>query len=79
VQIPCGKQLTDREESLKKGPQTGPRLVPAQAAAAGTIGVTAQNGEVGNLGLTAAQDADLVNLLKFATDGFATPNPIDTP
>jgi hypothetical protein len=41
--------------------------------------VRAQNGEVGNLGLTASQDADLVNLLKFFTDGFATPNPVDTP
>jgi cytochrome c peroxidase len=49
---------------------------PAQAAAAGTTGVTAQNGQVGNLGLTASQEADLVNFLKILTDGYTAPNPI---
>ncbi len=48
---------------------------PAQAAAAGTTGVTAQNGQVGNLGLTASQEADLVNFLKILSDGFTKPNP----
>ena len=48
---------------------------PAQAAAAGTTGVTAMNGQVGNLGLTASQEADLVNFLKILSDGYTAPNP----
>ncbi len=48
---------------------------PAQAAAAGTTGVTAENGQVGNLGLTASQEADLVNFLKILSDGYTKPNP----
>ena len=48
---------------------------PAQAAAAGTTGVTAENGQVGNLGLTASQEADLVNFLKILSDGYTAPNP----
>ena len=48
---------------------------PAQAVAAGTTGVTAQNGQVGNLGLTASQEADLVNFLKILSDGYTAPNP----
>jgi cytochrome c peroxidase len=51
-------------------------FTPAQAAAAGTTGVTAQNGQVGNLGLTASQEADLVNFLKILSDGFTAPNPV---
>jgi cytochrome c peroxidase len=51
-------------------------LTPAQAAAAGTAGVTAQNGQVGNLGLSASQEADLVNFLKILSDGFTAPNPV---
>jgi cytochrome c peroxidase len=51
-------------------------LTPAQAAAAGTTGVTAQNGQVGNLGLTPSQEADLVNFLKILSDGFTAPNPV---
>jgi cytochrome c peroxidase len=49
---------------------------PAQAAAAGTTGVTAENGQVGNLGLTASQEADLVNFLKILSDGYTAPNPV---
>jgi hypothetical protein len=45
----------------------------AQAAARGTTGVTAGNGQVGNLGLTASQEADLVNLLKILTTGSPSP------
>jgi len=37
--------------------------------------VTAENGQVGNLGLTASQEADLVNFLKILSDGYAAPNP----
>ena len=48
---------------------------PAQAAAAGTTGVTATNGQVGNLGLTASQEADLVNFLKILSDGYTSPTP----
>jgi cytochrome c peroxidase len=51
-------------------------LTPAQAAAAGTTGVAAQNGQVGNLGLTPSQEADLVNFLKILSDGFTAPNPV---
>ena len=51
-------------------------LTPAQAAAMGTTGVTAENGQVGNLGLTADQEADLVNFLKILSDGFTKPNPV---
>jgi hypothetical protein len=46
----------------------------AQSAAAGTAGVTASNGQVGNLGLTASQEADLVNFLKILSDGYTKPN-----
>ena len=49
---------------------------PAKAAAAGTTGVTAENGQVGNLGLTASQEADLVNFLKILSDGYSKPNRI---
>jgi cytochrome c peroxidase len=52
-------------------------LTPAQAAAQGVAGVTATNGQVGNLGLTASQEADLVNFLKILTDGYTAPNPVD--
>jgi hypothetical protein len=51
-------------------------LTPAQAAARGTTGVTAQNGQVANLGLTASQEADLVIFLKILTYGFTAPNPV---
>jgi cytochrome c peroxidase len=51
-------------------------LTPAQAIAQGTTGVTAQNGQVGNLGLSASQEADLVNFLMILTDGFTAPNPV---
>ena len=51
----------------------------AQAASRGTTGVTAQNGPVGNLGLTASQEGDLVYFLKILTDGFTAPNPVNTP
>ena len=52
---------------------------PAQAAAAGTTGVTAENGQVGNLGLTASQEADLVNFLKILSDFYTAPNPVANP
>jgi hypothetical protein len=48
---------------------------PAQSAAAGTTGVAASNGQMGNLGLTASQEADLVNFLMILTDGYTAPNP----
>jgi cytochrome c peroxidase len=51
-------------------------LTPAQAAAQGVAGVTATNGQVGNLGLTASQEADLVNFLMILSDGFTAPNPV---
>jgi cytochrome c peroxidase len=51
-------------------------LTPAQAAAQGsTKNTTATNGQVGNLGLTASQEADLVNFLKILSDGYTAPNP----
>jgi hypothetical protein len=34
---------------------------------------------VGNLGLTASEQADLVNFLKILTDGFTKPNPVNSP
>jgi cytochrome c peroxidase len=46
-------------------------FTPAQATAA-----TASNGQVGNLQLTAQQEADLVNFLKTLTDGYTSPNPV---
>jgi cytochrome c peroxidase len=49
---------------------------PAQAMAAGTTGVTAYNGQVGNLGLTASQEADLVAFLDALSDGYTQPNPV---
>ena len=48
---------------------------PAQSAAAGTTGVAASNGQVGNLQLTDSQATDLVNFLKILTDGYTAPNP----
>ena len=41
----------------------------------GVAGVTATNGQVGNLGLTPSQEADLVNFLKILSDGYTAPNP----
>ena len=41
--------------------------------------MTTQNGQVGNLGLTASQETDLVNFLKILTDGFTAPNPVNAP
>jgi cytochrome c peroxidase len=52
---------------------------PAQAAANGTAGVVAGNGQVGNLQLTASQEADVVNFLKILSNGFTKPNPVNTP
>jgi cytochrome c peroxidase len=37
---------------------------------------TESNGQVGNLGLTPAEEADIVNFLKILTDGFTKPNPV---
>jgi hypothetical protein len=54
-------------------------LTPAQAAAMGVAGVTATNGQVGNLQLTATQEADLVNFLKILTDGFGPITPVSFP
>jgi cytochrome c peroxidase len=51
-------------------------FTPAQAAAAGTTGVTAMNGQVGNLGLTDQQENDLVAFLEALSDGFTAPNPL---
>jgi hypothetical protein len=34
---------------------------------------------MGNLGLTASQEADLVNFLKILTDGFTKPNAVNSP
>jgi hypothetical protein len=49
-------------------------VLPSQATAA-----TASNGQVGNLGLTTSEEADLVNFLKILTDGFTAPNPVNSP
>jgi cytochrome c peroxidase len=46
-------------------------VTPANATAD-----TASNGQVGNLGLSSAQEDDVVNFLKALTDGFTKPNPI---
>jgi cytochrome c peroxidase len=51
-------------------------LTPAQAAGMGVSGVTATNGQVGNLQLTPWQETDLVNFLKILTDGYTKPNPV---
>ena len=56
--------------------QNAAGYTPAQAAAAGTTGVTATNGQVGHLGLTASEEADLVNFLKILSDGYTKPNPV---
>ena len=54
--------------------QNAAGLTPAQAAAGS--GTVATNGQVGNLQLTASQEADVVNFLKILTDGFTAPNPV---
>ena len=54
-------------------------LTPAQAAAQGVSGVVATNGQVGNLQLTASQEADLVNFLKILTDGYGPITPVSFP
>ncbi len=54
-------------------------LTPAQAAAQGVSGVVATNGQVGNLGLTASQEADLVNFLTILTDGYGPITPVNFP
>jgi hypothetical protein len=51
-------------------------LTPAQAAARrSTKSTTATNGQVGNLQLTASEEADLVNFLKILSDGYTAPAP----
>jgi cytochrome c peroxidase len=51
-------------------------LTPAQAAAQPpSMNTTETNGQVGNLALTASEEADLVNFLKILTDGYTAPNP----
>jgi hypothetical protein len=42
----------------------------------GVSGVTATNGQVGNLGLTPQQEADVVAFLATLSDGFTPPNPV---
>lgn len=37
------------------------------------------NGQVGNLQLSASEEADLVNFLKALTDGYTRPNPVNVP
>jgi len=37
---------------------------------------TPGQGQVGNLGLSASQEADLVNFLKILSDGYTAPNPV---
>ena len=54
-------------------------LTPAQAAAMGVSGTVATNGQVGNLGLTAAQEADLVSFLQILTDGYGPITPVSFP
>ena len=39
----------------------------------------AQDGQVGNLGLTASQEADVVNFLKILSDFYTKPNPVKNP
>jgi len=39
-------------------------------------GDVASNGQVGNLGLTPSEEADVVNFLRTLTDGFTRPNPV---
>jgi hypothetical protein len=48
--------------NLISGPQPG--VIPGRYA------------QVGNLGLTASKEADLVNFLKILSDGFTKPNPV---
>jgi cytochrome c peroxidase len=43
---------------------------------AGLQSNTPGTAQVGNLGLSATQEADLVNFLKILGDGFTTPNPV---
>ena len=45
----------------------------------GVSGTTATNGQVGNLQLTASQEADLVNFLKILTDGYDPAHPRQLP
>jgi cytochrome c peroxidase len=52
-------------------------LSPDDAADQGVSGLTATNGQVGNLGLSDSQETDLVNFLKILTDGFTRPNPVN--
>jgi cytochrome c peroxidase len=54
-------------------------LTPAEAAAQGVSGTVATNGQVGNLGLTALQEADLVNFLMILTDGYGPITPVNFP
>jgi len=36
-------------------------------------------GQLGNLGLTAQEEADLVAFMKILSDGFTAPNPVQNP
>ena len=73
---------------LRVGPPPGyARLLPppevidnvqnvAGVSPADATADVASNGQVGNLGLTPREEADLVDFLRTLTDGFGTPNPV---
>jgi cytochrome c peroxidase len=73
---PAGYKATWPLPEVLDNVQNVAGYTPAQAAAAGTHGVTAYNGQVGNLGLTTTEEADLVNFLAILSDGYTTPNPV---
>jgi cytochrome c peroxidase len=68
---------------LTVGPPAGstPLFAPPEVLTnvnnpAGMQSNTPGTAQVGNLGLSATQEADLVNFLKILSDGFTAPNPV---
>ena len=70
--------------NLLNGPPAGytPLFAPPEALNTnvnnyqGLQSNTPGTAQVGNLGLTASQEADLVNFLRILSDGFTAPNPV---
>ena len=64
------RRATPRCSRLRRS--STPTSITTQGLQSNTPG----QAQVGNLGLSASQEADLVNFLKILSDGFTAPNPV---
>jgi hypothetical protein len=74
--FPPPEVLDNLQNSSGLSPQQAAHLQPPPDDESPDV---ALNGQVGNLQLTAQQEADLVSFLQTLTDGYTSPNPITVP